>query len=395
MATVIPLVLAMLTGVGSLSSTTPLPTSQAPPKGPHFTSCVSREMETFRCWWSAGTFRNLSEPRALRVFFLKNTSPKVWQECPQYSWSVESECFFNKTQTSIWTTYCLQLVSQDRGITYDNTCFSVENIVHPDPPVSLNWTLLNISQSTLHFDALIQWKPPSSADVEKGWMSLVYEVQYREKAGPRWHTLGWDKSSYHSLYGLRVDTEYEVRVRCKMLAFVNSGEFSEPILISIPKIATKESRIPLLVLLIFGMVGVGVLLLLIIYSQQQRLMVIFLPPVPAPKIKGIDPELLKKGNLDQLNSILSHHIYKPGVALEDPWVEHIELDFDELGEREGHWDTQRLLQSTPPACLYDPALRDDDSGRASCCDPDLPDPDSPHMSPTLSSPHPLSPPTGG
>lgn len=40
-----------------------------PNGGPHFTGCRSREQETFRCWWSAGTFQNLTEPGALRVFY--------------------------------------------------------------------------------------------------------------------------------------------------------------------------------------------------------------------------------------------------------------------------------------------------------------------------------------
>ncbi|KAJ8260741.1 hypothetical protein COCON_G00164640 [Conger conger] len=373
MAITLHLVLALLTGVGSLASTAPPTASKAHPRGPHFTSCLSREMETFRCSWSAGSFQNLSEPGALRVFFLKNSvSPKVWQECPQYSWSELGECFFNKTHTSIWTTYCLHLVSRDRGVTYDNTCFSVENIVRPDPPAGLNWTLLNVSQTALHFDALLRWRPPPSADVEKGWMSLVYEVQYREESAPHWRTLSWEKSPYQSLYGLRVDTQYQARVRCKMLAFVNAGEFSEPVLISVPKVPSEESRFPAVALLIFGTVGVGVLFLLIIYSQQQRLMVIFLPRVPGPKIKGIDPELLKKGNVEQLNSMLNSQLsYKPGVPVEDPWVEHIALDFSESGE--GPWDTQSLLQAAPPTA-YDPPIRDDDSGRASCCEPDLSDP---------------------
>ncbi|KAJ8402011.1 hypothetical protein AAFF_G00372460 [Aldrovandia affinis] len=320
---------------------------------PHFTGCLSREMETFRCSWSAGSFQNLTESGDLRVFFLRNTPPKDWQECPQYNWSAQSECFFDKTHTSIWTTYCIQLVSRDRNVTYDHMCFSVENIVHPDPPVGLNWTLLNVSRSKLHFDAMVHWEPPSSADVETGWMSLVYEVQYREKGAPRWHLLSWEKSSRRSVYGLRTDTEYELRVRCKMPAFDNCGEFSEIVLIFVPQIPTKESGIPVVVVLIFGTVAVGVLLMLVIFSQQQRLMVIFLPPVPAPKIKGIDPELLKKGKLDQLSSILSSHIYKPGMALEDPWVEHIELDFDELSKRAGPWDTQRLLHPSPADCPYD------------------------------------------
>lgn len=89
----------------------------------------------------------------------------------------------------------------------------------------------------------------------------------------------------------------------------------------------------------------------------------------------------QKGNVEQLSSVLqSQLLYKPGVAPEDPWEEHIELDFDESGEGEGegHWDTQSLLGAAPPT-PYDPPIRDDDSGRASCCEPDLPDtPDCPH-----------------
>ncbi|KAG9354031.1 hypothetical protein JZ751_012155 [Albula glossodonta] len=381
MAVLLPLVLTVLMGVGSLSSLAPPTTSQAPLKGPHITGCRSREMVTFQCWWSVGSFQNVTEPDALRLFF-KNTFPGDWQECPKYNWSEPSECFFDHTHTSVWIPYCIELVSWDRSVTFDKTCFTIENIVHPDPPVGLNWTLLNVSRSRLHFDAMVSWRPPPSADVETGWMSLVYEVQYREK----------DKSTHRSVYGLQTDTEYELRVRCKMPVFENFGEFSESILLFIPQKPTKDSRIPVVVILIFGTVGVGVLLMLIIFSQQQRLMVIFLPPVPAPKIKGIDAELLKKGKLDQLSSILSsHHTFKPGMALEDPWVEHIELDFDELSDRADHQGTQHLLHPSQPACPYDSTLRDDDSGRASCCDPDLPDPDTPHPNPVLCSSCPLAP----
>lgn len=54
-----------LTGCSIFSS---LPASD-PSRGPHFTGCRSREQETFRCWWSTGTFQNLTEPGALRVFY--------------------------------------------------------------------------------------------------------------------------------------------------------------------------------------------------------------------------------------------------------------------------------------------------------------------------------------
>ncbi|KAJ8414018.1 hypothetical protein AAFF_G00066160 [Aldrovandia affinis] len=354
------------TGVSALPLEAPLF-----PDGPHFTHCLSREQETFRCWWTAGSFQNLSEPGALRVFFKKSQSGD-WTECPEYSAHVPNECYFNKTHTSVWTRYDLQLRSQAQNITYHNHRFSVEDIVHPDPPIRLNWTLLNVSRSGLHFDVIVRWEPPPSADVKTGWMTLVYEMHYRERNTSRWNMMDQETGTHQSIYGLHTGTEYEVRVRCKMRLSDNFGDFSETILVFSSSIPTKGSPFPVTLVLVFGAVGVGVLLVLIIFSQQQKLMVILLPPVPAPKIKGIDPELLKKGKLDELSSILSsHHMYQPELFQEDSWVEFIELDMGEAGDKsEAESDTQRLLSSSHGLCI-----KDDDSGRASCYDPELPDPD--------------------
>ncbi|XP_036434033.1 growth hormone receptor a [Colossoma macropomum] len=343
------------------------------PVFPHFTTCRSREQETFRCWWSAGTFSNLSEPGALAVFFQMKTTPlSDWQECPEYTATVENECYFNKTFTQIWTSYCVQLRATTQNITYDEYCFTVENIVHPDPPVGLNWTLLNVSRSGLNFDILVRWAPPPSADVQTGWMSLKYEVQYRQRNAFHWDKLELESGTQQSIYGLQTDKEYEVRVHCKMSSFENFGEFSDSIFVHVAPIPSKESMFPMKVLLVFGVLGLVILLMLVIFTQQQRLMVILLPPVPAPKIKGIDPELLKKGKMDQLNSLLSsQHMYNQDTYREDPWVEFIQLDLDDAGGKSDSSDTQRLLGLTRPGLKGD-----DDSGRASCYDPDLlPDPE--------------------
>ncbi|KAG9270597.1 growth hormone receptor isoform X1 [Astyanax mexicanus] len=338
---------------------------------PHFTSCRSREQETFRCWWSTGSLANLSEPGALAVFFHQNNlMPIGWQECPEYTATVENECYFNKSFTHIWTSYCVQLRATSQNITYDEYCFTVENIVHPDPPVGLNWTLLNVSSSGINFDILVRWAPPPSADVQTGWMSLKYEVHYRVRNASHWDKLELESGSQQSIYGLQTDKEYEVRIRCKMSAFDNFGDFSESVFVQVAPIPTKVSVFPMALLLVFGVVGMLFLLVLIIFSQQQRLMVILLPPVPAPKIKGIDPELLKKGKMDQLNSLLSsQHMYNHDTYREDPWVEFIQLDLDDACEKNENSDTRRLLGLTRPGLKGD-----DDSGRASCYDPDfLPD----------------------
>lgn len=64
------------------------------------------------------------------------------------------------------------------------------SLVQPDPPVDLNWTLLNVSVTSTYYDIMLSWKPPQSADVETGWMRLQYEVQYRDNNSDLWKVVG-------------------------------------------------------------------------------------------------------------------------------------------------------------------------------------------------------------
>lgn len=58
----------------------------------------------------------------------------------------------------------------------------------------------------------------------------------------------------------------------------------------------------------------------------------------------------------------------------DPWVEFIDLDLEEQNDRLTDLDTDCLVdRSVSSNCSpLSIGFRDDDSGRASCCDPDLP-----------------------
>ncbi|XP_010890756.3 growth hormone receptor a [Esox lucius] len=384
--------LGWLSAVRSASLMDPgfMMSSDPPLQGPRFTGCKSREQVTFSCWWSAGSFRNLTELGGLQMFYWKkNDSPNEWRECPDYPSSVKNECFFDKNHTVIWTTYCVRLTSVRQNITYDELCFELQDIVHPDPPVGVNWTLLNVSQSGLRFDIMVSWERPPTADIPNGWLNLAYEVQYRMRNSSHWKVFELEFGTQKSIYGLRTGEEYEVRVHCAMRAFNNFGDFSDPIVVHVPLIPSKDSTFPLTLVLIFGAVGLAIVLMLIVFSQQQRLMMILLPPVPAPKIKGIDPELLKKGKLDELNFILRGggmgrlHSYPLDLYQDEPWVEFIELDADkpEPGEKEDNLnsDTRRLLglghnnHHTNRGCSHALSIPDDDSGRASCYDPELPD----------------------
>ncbi|XP_019728275.1 growth hormone receptor a isoform X2 [Hippocampus comes] len=329
------------------------------PVEPHFTKCTSQDQATFSCWWSPGSFHNLSDPGALRVFYKKRIvdapTENEWKECPEYFHS-RRECFFDRNHTSIWTPYCLQLRSRD-NVTYFNTddCFSVENIVRPDPPVALNWTCLNVSPSGLTYDIMVTWEPPASADVRMGWMSIVYEVQYREKNSTTWETMEvqLQPETEQTIYGLHVDKVYEVHIRCRMKAFTKFGDFSESVFVQVSRSPNKDAFSLLTLVIVLGVVAAVILIMWVVVSQQHRLMVILLPPVPAPKIKGVDPELLKKGKLDELNFILSGGglvggpTYSPDFYQDEPWVEFIEVDVKDpdTGEKEDNQasDTERLL----------------------------------------------------
>uniref|UniRef100_A0A669F225 Growth hormone receptor n=1 Tax=Oreochromis niloticus TaxID=8128 RepID=A0A669F225_ORENI len=359
---------------------------------PHFTECISRDQETFHCWWSPGSFHNLSSPGALRVFYLKKEPPtSQWKECPEYIHS-NRECFFDEAHTSIWITYCMQLRTQN-NITYFNEddCFTVENIVRPDPPVNLNWTLLNTSPSGLNYDVMINWEPPPTADVRLGWMRVEYELQYRERNTTNWEALDIQRQSHQTIYGLRLGKEYEVHIRCRMQAFIKFGEFSESVFIQVTEIPSTESTVHLTLVLVFGTVGILILIMLIVISQQNRLMIFLLPPVPAPKIKGIDSELLKKGKLDELNFMLSGRgmdglpIYAPDFYQDEPWVELMEVDETEdvdNGEKKDNRgsDTQKLLGQSQPVsqhininCSNSVSGPDAESSQATCYNTDLPE----------------------
>ncbi|XP_030006730.1 growth hormone receptor b isoform X2 [Sphaeramia orbicularis] len=344
-----------------------------PPKRPHITECFSANMETFRCRWSVGSFLNVSEPGDLRLFYVNKPSiTKDWTECPHYSSDRPNECFFNENHTTVWTNYGVQLYPRDLSDRYDENHFNVYDIVRPDPPFSLTWTLLNVSLSGHFYDVMLNWKPPESADVQSGWMRLQYEVQHRDIDSDLWKVADLVDSTHRTLYGLETNVNHEVRVRCKMFGGKQFGEFSDSVLIHIP---SKVSRFPVAAVLIFGALCLVAILMLVIISQQEKLMVLLLPPVPGPKIRGIDPELLKKGKLRELTSILGGPPdLRPELYNADPWVEFIDLDIEEHHDMLTDLDTHCLVDRsvTSGGSPVSIGFRDDDSGRASCCDPDLP-----------------------
>ncbi|XP_064410460.1 growth hormone receptor a isoform X2 [Latimeria chalumnae] len=350
-----------------LSSTT------APLKKPHFTHCRSPEQVTFACWWTTGDYHNLTD--SLRVFYMKGKN-ETWKECPDYVTGGEHGCYFKSTYTSVWIGYTLLLKAHNEDYVYDKYSVSVEDIVQPDPPVSLNWTLLNISLSGIYADIQVRWEAPPSADVPRGWITLIYEVQYKDVQETQWKKLEPTYMTAVPLYSLMIGREYIIRVRCKPHINGKFGEFTDALYVFIPQTAAFQSKpesvFPMAFILIFGSVGLMVVLLFILFSKQQRLKLLLLPPVPVPKINGVDPDLLKKGKLDELSSVLSsHNTYNAELYNDDLWVEFIEVDIDDPEEKADESDTDRLLSENSQKSHNCFNTENVDSGRTSCYEPDI------------------------
>uniref|UniRef100_A0A5F9DD03 Growth hormone receptor n=1 Tax=Oryctolagus cuniculus TaxID=9986 RepID=A0A5F9DD03_RABIT len=344
---------------------------------PKFTKCRSPELETFSCHWTDGVHHGLKSPGSVQLFYIRRNTQEwtqEWKECPDYVSAGENSCYFNSSYTSIWIPYCIKLTNN--GGMVDQKCFSVEEIVQPDPPIGLNWTLLNVSLTGIHADIQVRWEPPPNADVQKGWIVLEYELQYKEVNETQWKMMDPVLSTSVPVYSLRLDKEYEVRVRSRQRSSEKYGEFSEVLYVTLPQMSPftceEDFRFPWFLIIIFGIFGLTVMLFVFIFSKQQRIKMLILPPVPVPKIKGIDPDLLKEGKLEEVNTILAiQDSYKPEFYNDDSWVEFIELDIDDPDEKTEGSDTDRLLSNSHQKSLSVLAAKDDDSGRTSCYEPDI------------------------
>nr|ABO70344.1 growth hormone receptor [Protopterus dolloi] len=348
-------------------------TTEAPVKKPRFITCRSPEQVTFTCWWTVGSFTNLSESGELKLQYKKGSNDD-WLDCPEYIQG-ENGCYFNSSYCNVWIPYCVKLLSKE-DVEYDKSCFSVDEIVQPDPPVNLNWTLLNISRSGLYADILVSWEAPPSADVLNGWIALEYQLQYKDRNETQWEQVEHTVMTKLPVYSLVTGREYEIRVRCKQRNFLKYGEFSNAIYVVIPRnVKEKEgTAFPMIFVLTFGAIGLTMIILLLMHTKQQRLKLLILPAVPVPKIKGIDPDLLKNGKLDELNSVLAgSYASKPILYMDDTWVEFIEVDISDHDEKKHGSDMEKLLGEDFPNSHNCQGIKDDDSGRDSCYEPDIPD----------------------
>ncbi|KAM9794388.1 prolactin receptor a isoform 1-T4 [Syngnathus typhle] len=344
-----------------LLSITPHAKGLSPPGKPTLTSCRSPEKETFTCWWQPGSDGGL--PTTYALYYRKESS-EVVHECPDYSTGGENSCFFNKNDTSIWVNYIISVVATNQlGSAFsDPVDIDVVYIVQPNPPENVS---LNIMEDKGWPFLRVVWEPPRQADTRSGWITLIYELRIRSEGENEWETHVAGQQKLFNIFSLRSGTLYLVQVRCKPDHGFWS-EWSSESQIFFPDYFPREKSAWIIITAFCTSIF---LITWLLHMNSRSLKHCLLPPVPGPKIKGFDPQLLKKGtSKDIFNGlVLSNFPRMSSSNNEDLLVEYLEVYISE--EREAMLEGSKDLDGhafKSESSTSESSASDSDSGRGSC-----------------------------
>lgn len=330
-------------------------THYSPPGKPTLTRCRSPEKETFTCWWEPGSDGGL--PTTYALYYRKENSDTV-HECPDYHTAGENSCFFNKNDTSIWINYNITVVATNKlGSAFsDPVDIDVVYIVKPNPPEKVTVTVMD--EKSLPF-LRVSWEPPHKADTRSGWITLIYELRVKLEGVEEWemHLAGQQKM--FNIFSLRSGGAYVIQVRCKPDHGFWS-EWSSPFQIRVPDYFQPEKAVWVLITVFAAFIFL--IFTWLLHMNSNSLKHYILPPVPGPKIRGFDKQLLKDGKSEDLFSALVVSGFPPTSSsdYEDLLVEYLEVYVSKDQEQaEG-----KLLINGCLKC--ESATSDSDSGRGSC-----------------------------
>ncbi|KAG7499786.1 prolactin receptor [Solea senegalensis] len=332
-------------------------TQYSPPGKPALTRCRSPEKETFTCWWEPGSDGGLSTTYAL--YYRKENSETVY-ECPDYHTAGENSCFFNKNDTSIWVNYNITVVATNAlGSSFsDPVDIDVVYIVKPNPPEELNVTIMEDKGWPY---LRVSWKPPQKADTRSGWITLIYELRVKLEGEDDWemHLAGQQKM--FNIFSLRSGGSYHVQVRCKPDHGFWS-EWSSADYIKVPDYFHREKSMWILIT-VFSTFIFLIFMCFLHMNSNRSLKYYILPPIPGPKIKGFDKQLLKNGKSDEIFCALVVPDFPPTTSskCENLMVEYLEVYVSE--EQELILEESKELHNS---LKCEGSTSDNDSGRGSC-----------------------------
>ncbi|KAL7844177.1 hypothetical protein SRHO_G00227160 [Serrasalmus rhombeus] len=328
--------------------------SSSAPGRPRVTSCRSPEKETFTCWWEPGDDGGL--PTTYALYYCLEGSETVY-ECPDYKTAGKNSCFFSKNNTSLWINYNISVVATNaKGKSVSEPVeVDVVYIVQPKTPESVMVSVLEDDHGPY---LRVSWDKPRSADTRSGWITLVYQLRVKQVKEENWEEYDAGMQKYYNVFSLHSGKEYMVQVRCKP----DHGFWSEwttPAYIQMPDFIPRERSM-------WIMVAVFSAFILLIFAwtmnvKRSRVKHYLLPPIPGPKIRGFDQQLLKSGKSEEMFNALVIQGFPPTTNYEDLLVEYLEV-YDDV--------KQELVlngKNLPEGSLKSKSMSsDNDSGRGSC-----------------------------
>ncbi|XP_034036939.1 prolactin receptor-like [Thalassophryne amazonica] len=318
---------------------------------PHIYYCRSPSMEDFTCWWHP--LANATGDVTYILTYSKDQGPK--RECPNYVTFGPNSCHFDRSHTSIWMIYCMNVTAVTAATSYTSQqhCLDVADIVQTEAPVNLNYILSDAGGDETGHKVLLSWTYPEPSDLQYGWITLVYELQYRRVIEPNsWKVKEGLREPHVELLGLPAG-DYVVRVRCRSHNYGLWSHWSIALLMSIPG---EPAAGKVLVLVSSVSVVVPLVAVFIIVLQRKRIKECILPPIPKPRIMGIDSLLLKKGKLDEINDhFCNFHSYRPPSFTAEVW----------------HHVSSRPVTPKPGGASSEPTDRDEDVSHISAAPDDV------------------------
>ncbi|NP_001290088.1 prolactin receptor precursor [Meleagris gallopavo] len=335
----------------------------SPPEKPTITKCRSPEKETFTCWWKPGL--DGGHPTNYTLLYSKEGEEQVY-ECPDYRTAGPNSCYFDKKHTSFWTVYNITVKATNEmgSNSSDPHYVDVTYIVQPDPPANVTLELKKPINRKPYL--MLTWSPPPLADVRSGWLTLDYELRLKPEEGEEWETVFVGQQTQYKMFSLNPGKKYIVQIHCKPDHHGSWSEWSSENYIEIPNDFRVKDMIVWIVL------GVLSSLICLIMSwtmvlKGYRMITFILPPVPGPKIKGIDTHLLETGKSEELLSALGCHGFPPTSDCEELLIEYLEVEDSEDHQLMPSHDSGRPSKNAKITLKE----TDRDSGRGSCDSPSL------------------------
>ncbi|XP_018604730.1 prolactin receptor a [Scleropages formosus] len=324
----------------------------SPPGKPRLTSCRSPEKETFTCWWEPGSDGGL--PTNYSLFYRKENSDTVY-ECPDYHTAGRNSCFFSKNDTSIWVNYNITVVATNAlGSNFsDPVDVDVVYIVQPHTPENLTVVLEDEDNPFL----VVRWEPPRMADTRSGWITLIYQLRVKLEKEEEWEEHFAGQQKQFNIFSLHSGEVYMVQVRCKPDHGFWS-EWSATTYVKVPDYISRERSIWILIAVFSTFIFF--VFIWTMHINRNSVKHFLLPPVPGPKIKGFDTQLLKSGKSEAVFSALVIQGYPPTSYYDDLLVEYLEV-YDNK-EQVLMLDRKDLQESL----FKSKSSSDTDSGRGSC-----------------------------